>query len=80
MTLDRIDNDGDYTPENCRWATKSQQNRNMRVTHYVFYRGQRKALADLSEELGITPSALKHRIKVGWPEEDWAKPPLRPKA
>jgi hypothetical protein len=77
MTLDRIDVNGDYCPENCRWATQSQQNRNTRIVPRVIYRGEKIAVPDLADKLGVSTSCLKYRIKTGWPEEAWAKPSIR---
>jgi hypothetical protein len=52
-TLDRRDNDGDYSPDNCRWATKTEQTRNRRNAITVTLRGQTKPLMVWCEELGF---------------------------
>lgn len=64
LTLDRIDVNGDYTPENCRWATRSQQARNIRSTRLVTIEGQTYVAADLAEKLGVKTDTLIQRAKV----------------
>jgi hypothetical protein len=62
----RIDNDGPYSPDNARWETRSQQTRNTRRNHMLTFRGRTQCLAAWAEEVGLTLSALKHRIYRGW--------------
>lgn len=69
MTLDRIDVNGDYCPENCRWATLKQQSRNQRRNHFVEYEGQVITVAELAEIKGISRQLLYKRFKAGWTVE-----------
>ena len=64
-TLDRIDNEGDYTPENCRWATRTQQARNTRKTVRVEHGGEVKALSDIAEETKTPYGLLYSRVVYG---------------
>lgn len=68
-SLDRIDNDGDYAPENCRWATRDEQNTNKRCNVRVPYNGAHLTIAELSKEVGVPYALLHKRIWRGWSVE-----------
>lgn len=65
-TLDRIDTDGNYTPENCRWADDLTQHRNTRANVMITSRGVTQTLAEWADQLGIRRSTLQKRIANGW--------------
>lgn len=65
-TIERIDVDGNYCKENCRWATLSEQARNRRTTRRFEVGGVSKSMSDLAEEYSLTYDQLKLRMKRGW--------------
>jgi hypothetical protein len=69
MTLERNDNDGDYEPMNCRWATRAEQNRNNRKTRLLTFKGKTLCLVDWAKETGIKPYTIGSRIRSGWTVE-----------
>jgi hypothetical protein len=78
MTLDRINNDGNYEPGNCQWASKRAQSRNRRNIRPLTLRGETKLLTDWASEMGIRPSTLSMRIdKYGWSIEKALTTPIR---
>lgn len=60
LTLDRIDNNGAYCPENCRWVDRKMQQRNRRNNVVVNYNGENKCLKQWCEDLGISRKAVDH--------------------
>lgn len=76
-TLERIDNDGDYCPENCRWATRKEQARNKRGLRTITINGVTKLLIDWCEENGIPAQTAHVRIYKGWREQDAVTVPIR---
>ena len=68
-SIDRIDNNGDYCKENCRWATRTEQSRNKRNSIYFKFRGQNKSMPEWCEILGMPYKAVQHRYYRGWSVE-----------
>lgn len=77
-TLDRIDSSLGYSPENCRWATYTEQNRNRSNVIKVEYEGEELALSELALRFGLPVKAVYMRVtKYGWPIDRALNTPIR---
>jgi hypothetical protein len=80
-TLDRIDNNGNYEPGNCRWSTSHEQNRNRSKLHMITWNGKTQCIEDWSREIGLSVGCIAHRLKTGMSmDEIAAKPSQRAKS
>lgn len=76
-SIDRINNDKDYSKENCRWATRIEQARNRQYNVYIDYRGSKTLAADLADKYGMNREVLVMRVYRGWDVEKALTTPIR---
>lgn len=69
-SLDRIDNNGHYCKENCRWSTNAEQSRNKRSNRILTYKDEEHIMDDLCKGFNIDPKLVRYRLKKGWTLED----------
>ena len=69
LTLDRIDNNKGYSPDNCRWATRKEQQNNTRHNRIIDYCGIKHTLAEWSDITGIDSGTISGRLDKGWTVE-----------
>lgn len=77
MSIERKNNEGHYSPDNCIWATPRQQARNTRRNIVIEFRGERKTLIEWAENCDIKYATLKQRYKAGWNIESIFTTPAR---
>ena len=78
LTIDRIDNNKGYSPDNCRWVTAFEQSRNTSKNVLITYKGKTQILKDWARELGIKNTTLHNRINYyGWSVEKAFTTPVR---
>ena len=70
LTLDRIDTNKGYSPENCRWVTGAEQQRNKRNNRIIEYNGETHCVAEWAEITGISGGTISSRLRYGWTPEE----------
>lgn len=76
-SIDRINTFGNYEPDNCRWATITEQQRNLRNNVMVTLLGRAQCMSAWAQELGMEVSTLAYRVKRGWTEHQILSTPVR---
>lgn len=69
LTLDRIDFNGDYCPDNCRWLTMKEQSNNRSTNHRITYKGMTKTISQWADYFGLSYGAMSARVYNGWSME-----------
>jgi len=76
-SIDRINNDGDYAPDNCHWATHKEQSRNKTTSHNITFNGKTQCIRSWEDDIGMVAGTLAARIRRGWSVEDAITRPVR---
>jgi hypothetical protein len=70
LTIDRIDNNGNYQPDNCQWVSRYEQARNRSTNIFITYDGRTQIALDWANELGLSYDTICRRYKKGWSDEE----------
>lgn len=77
LTLERIDNNAGYSPSNCKWASRSEQNNNTRRVRHITFNGETLPPSAWDKRLGFPPRCISKRLRSGWPVERAITRPAR---
>lgn len=79
LTIDRIDVNGNYEPNNCRWVSMYEQTRNQRTNRFLTYKGKTQIMKDWAKEMDLSYTVLGWRIRNGWSVEKALTTPIKNK-
>ena len=74
LTIDRIDNNKGYSPQNCRWVTAKEQSYNRRSNKLITIKGKTQTVTEWAKEMGLSVGALQNRLRYGWEEDRLLEP------
>lgn len=77
LTIDRIDVDGNYCPDNCRWVSSLEQQNNTSRNRYITLDGETHTMAEWARKTGISVAAINSRLKSGWGVKETLTTPVR---
>lgn len=70
LQLDRIDSEKDYSPDNCRFITQSENSKRRKGTHWITINGETHTIPEWAKIVGMTPTGIYYRLRHGWSEHD----------
>ena len=75
-SIERLDTTKDYCPENCKWATHFEQNRNRSMCIYITIEGKKQTVKEWALEKGIKRQTIERRLRLGWSHYDSVMQPV----